>query len=57
MRFVHFYEKFRLGDLCEISVLSHNGYSAEVIKRVSIIVSDNVRLVFSSVVTARLPRN
>ena len=41
----------------QISVLRHNGYSADVIKRVSIIVSDNVLIVFSSVLTAKRPQN
>jgi hypothetical protein len=44
-------------DLCAISALRPNGYSADVIKRVSIIVSDNVLIVFSSVLAAKQPQN
>ena len=44
-------------DLCEISVLRPNGYSADVRKRVSLTVSDNVLSVFSSGVMARLLKN
>jgi hypothetical protein len=46
-----------LCDLSEISALRHSIYSVEAIKRVSIIVSDNVLIVFFSALKARLPQN